>query len=184
MILMQIKIFFKYIMNNLIKKYLPVNKIKDATLIPPVLILLLLLFTRPRNISMFMGTLFGKIVMLVCIIIGTAHNTILGLLIAVVFVVLTDTIYEGFDLGSLGGKKKNGGDNGDDDGGDDNGDDDGGDDNGGDSDSDSGGDSGSDSGGDSGSDSGADSGADDGGGGGVGGRHGGGGASDSGDDDN
>ena len=162
-------------MNNLIKKYLPVNKIKDATLIPPVLILLLLLFTRPRNISMFMGTLFGKIVMLVCIIIGTAHNTILGLLIAVVFVVLTDTIYEGFDLGSLGGKKKNGGDNGDDDGGDDNG---------GDSDSDSGGDSGSDSGGDSGSDSGADSGADDGGGGGVGGRHGGGGASDSGDDDN
>ena len=139
-------------MNNLIKKYLPVNKIKDATLIPPVLILLLLLFTRPRNISMFMGTLFGKIVMLVCIIIGTAHNTILGLLIAVVFVVLTDTIYEGFDLGSLGGKKTNdkkkkknnvGAD------------DDSGDDSGTDSDADCGADSGVDSGSDSGDDSGA-----------------------------
>jgi len=149
-------------MQNLFKKYLHIKKFDDPTMIPPVLISLLLLYSRPRNISEFMGTLFGKLVMLICIIIGTSHNTMLGLLIAFVFVVLTDNIYEGFDLKSLEGKKKhkgddddNGGDDGDDDG--DDGDDDGGDDGGDDGD-----DGGDDNGDDNGNDN--DGGGDDGGG--------------------
>ena len=61
-----------------------------------LLVISLLLYTRPNVLVNFSKTTLGKIILLVTLVIGTLRSTLHGILIALVIVVFAEQIYEGF----------------------------------------------------------------------------------------
>ena len=61
-----------------------------------ILIVSLLLYTRPNVLVKFSKSIIGKIILLVTLVIGTLRSTFHGILIALVIVVFAEQIYEGF----------------------------------------------------------------------------------------
>jgi UPF0716 family protein affecting phage T7 exclusion len=70
-------------------------------------VLVLLLLSRPVVLSRMMHHGLVKAVMLCLVVITTVRETCLGVLAAIVFVVLSENVHEGFDLKAMAEGIKN-----------------------------------------------------------------------------
>ncbi len=69
--------------------------------------LILILYIKPSAIINFANTMFGKLVLTILTILVAMHNTICGLLMAFLLIILLEYTYEGFqDLNQKQDKKK------------------------------------------------------------------------------
>ena len=71
--------------------------ITQAEYIIFILVISLLLYTRPNVLVKFSKTILGRVLLLITLVIGTLRSTIHGILIALVIVAFAEHMYEGFD---------------------------------------------------------------------------------------
>jgi hypothetical protein len=79
------------------------NNYTDLTIL---LVISFLLFTRPTVLVNFSNTFIGKLVLLVILVVATLQSTISGLFIAILIIVLSETVYEGMENNEGGNKQE------------------------------------------------------------------------------
>jgi hypothetical protein len=58
---------------------------------------IILLYIQPYALIRFTNTFFGRLISLIILVLASLHSTLSGIVVAMVIVVFTDTIYEGMD---------------------------------------------------------------------------------------
>ena len=72
---------------------------KDKTEIIVLVVVLVLIYTRPSSLVRFSSTFLGKLILLVAVVVASLVSPLSGLLIATLKVVYTEQNYEGFKEG-------------------------------------------------------------------------------------
>jgi hypothetical protein len=70
------------------------NNYTDLTIL---LIISFLLITRPNILVNFSNTFIGKLLLIIILVVTTLHSTISGIFVAILIVVLSETLYEGME---------------------------------------------------------------------------------------
>ena len=81
---------------------------KDKTEIIVLVVVLVLIYTRPAALVRFSSTLVGKVILLAAVIISSLISPLSGLLIATLMVMFMEQNYEGFKEGNTGGPRRPG----------------------------------------------------------------------------
>ena len=76
---------------------------KDKTEIIVLVVVLVLIYTRPSSLVRFSSTFLGKLILLVTVVVASLISPLSGLLIATLMVLYTEQNYEGFKEGFLDG---------------------------------------------------------------------------------
>jgi hypothetical protein len=64
-------------------------------------IIAFIIYTRPRSLVKFSGSILGKIVMIIAVIGAASHNKLYGIIAATAMVLILENNYEGFEVSDI-----------------------------------------------------------------------------------
>ena len=64
-------------------------------------IIAFIVYTRPRSLVKFSGSILGKILMIIAVIGAASHNKLYGIIAATAMVLILENNYEGFDVSDI-----------------------------------------------------------------------------------
>ena len=64
-------------------------------------IIAFIVYTRPRSLVKFSGSILGKILMIIAVIGAASHNKLYGIIAATAMVLILENNYEGFEVSDI-----------------------------------------------------------------------------------